>query len=208
MDHIEEIEQIKNKADLAGFNVTIPYKTSIIPFIDELDEDAKKIGAVNTVVPILKGSKRILKGYNTDKPAFKSTLKPYTEHIIGAMILGSGGAAKAVKVGLDEMQIKHITISRSGMQTYQDIDAVLLKKFNLIINCTPLGMFPDVTTYPELPYELLSSSNILYDLVYNPVETSFLKKGDVNNCICLNGLKMLELQADLSFDLWKKNAIQ
>lgn len=208
LEHIEDIKQLRNEHDLAGFNVTIPYKTTIIPFLDELDEEAKLIGAVNTVVPIYNGNEVTFKGYNTDKPAFVATIEAFIEQVKGAMVLGSGGAAKAIKVGLDDLKINHITISRTGTHQYQDIDADLLKTYNLIIHCTPLGMFPDVSTYPNLPYELLSSSNILYDLVYNPLETTFMKKGKEKNCLCLNGLKMLALQADLSFDLWKQNALQ
>jgi shikimate dehydrogenase len=207
LDQIEKIEKLRAQIDLAGFNVTIPYKTSIMPFLDELDTDAKQIGAVNTVVPISKGDGIALKGYNTDKPAFMATLEPIKEQVIGAMVLGSGGAAKAVKAGLDDLKIHHVSISRTGQLRYKDIDSKLLKNYNLIVNCTPLGMFPDTTTCPELPYEMLNSSNILYDLVYNPALTTFLQKGKHKNCFCLNGLRMLEIQADLSFELWKKNLI-
>lgn len=207
MDQIEQIEEFKKTPDLAGFNVTIPYKSSIIPFLDELDVDAEHIGAVNTVVPVQKQNQLKFIGFNTDKPAFISTLKPYLSKIKGALVLGSGGAAKAIQSGLDELNISYITISRKGESNYQSIDSGKLRMYNLIINCTPLGMYPDMSTFPDLPYHLIDSTNILYDLVYNPVESIFLKKGKMRNCICLNGLKMLEKQADLSFDLWKRNQV-
>ena len=202
LDDIQEIELLKTNPNLIGFNVTIPYKSTIIPFLDDLDGLAKDIGAVNTVKCIKRQNEINYIGFNTDQPAIIQTLIPYMDNIKGAMVLGSGGASKAVISALKHLNIDYKQISRSGPLNYSSIERRWYTDYNLIINCTPLGMFPDVDTFPNIVYTQLNSNSILYDLVYNPEETQFLIKGKENDSICLNGMKMLEIQADLAFNIW------
>jgi len=204
IDNISKVEALRKDESIIGFNVTIPYKSAILPYLDELSDEAKEIGAVNTVVVLKQEGNTKLVGYNTDKSAFEETLVPFLDQIKGAMILGTGGAAKAVKSALKYLKIKTISISRQGETTYAQISRTMVESYNLIINCTPLGMFPDNDSCPDIPYRWLNANHILYDLVYNPVETTFLMKGAKKNCKTLNGQKMLELQAELAFSLWNE----
>jgi len=199
---IQDLPNIIDK-DLMGLNVTIPYKEKIIDFLDEIDEEAKKIGAVNTI-KIIKNNK--LKGFNTDVYGFEESLRPLLEtHHKKALILGTGGASKAVAFVLQKLNIDYLVVSRNpnnDQLSYQDLTKDILKNYKIIINCTPLGTFPEVNTFPDLPYEFLSEIHILYDLIYNPPKTKFLSEGEKRGATIHNGLKMLELQAEKSWEIW------
>jgi shikimate dehydrogenase len=192
--------------ELCGLNVTIPYKEKIISYLDKIDPVAEKIGAVNTVKFIQDGSRKVLVGYNTDYYGFRNSLAPNLDsRHKNALILGTGGASKAVSFVLEEMGVKFLFVSRkpeSGELSYQDLCLSVIQKHLLIINTTPLGTFPDVKSFPDIPYDLLTPDHILYDLVYNPPETEFLRLGRLKGTKCINGQKMLELQAEKSWEIW------
>ncbi len=190
--------------DLNGFNVTIPYKERIIPFLNSISEDAKEIGAVNCVKVIKKNRQRFLKGFNTDWIGFSVSLqKNLSSPHNKALILGYGGAAKAVAFALKKIQIPFTVVSRkNNCLSYQEITKDIMLQHNIIINTTPLGMFPNIKQTPPIPYEYLNSRHILYDLIYNPAETLFLQEGKKRGCIVKNGLEMLEIQAEESFKIW------
>lgn len=193
--------------DIRGLNVTIPYKQEVIKYLEDLDPDAKRVGAVN-VIKILPGGK--LKGYNSDYYGFRTSLERWLGSDlvnIRAMILGTGGAAKAVVAVLEDCNIEIIKVSRSAGNdkfNYFDIHKSddLLKDYRLIINTTPLGMYPNVNEMPNLPYDNLTDENCLYDLIYNPDKTLFLQKGETKGCRIKNGREMLELQAERSWQIW------
>ncbi|MFK7933575.1 MAG: shikimate dehydrogenase [Saprospiraceae bacterium] len=200
---------LKNDIELFGLNVTIPYKEQVIPYLDELDEAAAAIGAVNTIQ--IKNGKT--KGFNTDVYGFKFALlnlldKSYASaniNQIEALVLGTGGAAKAVYYVLNELNIPFKTVSRSakkGDLTYTKIDQQVIEKHRLIVNTTPLGMSPNISSAPDLPYEYLTAQHFLYDLIYNPPETRFLKQGKKVGAAIANGLQMLHLQAEKSWEIW------
>lgn len=206
---IENINQLplllKNNPELIGLNVTIPYKQAVLPFLHELDPEAAGVGAVNC---IRIGNGR-LRGYNTDVYGFKESLLqliPVPFHG-KALVLGTGGAAKAVLYVLTGLGIDYITVSRSRGQAdlvYEDIDANVLNDTLLIVNTTPLGMAPNVHTVPSLPYEFLTKKHILYDLVYNPEKTLFLDHGEKQGCRIINGIPMLHLQAEKAWQIWNQ----
>lgn len=190
---------IRNEPALCGLNVTIPYKESVIKYLDDLDEDAKKIGAVNCI----KISQK-LTGYNTDSFAFEQSLKPLLkpEHR-QALILGTGGAAKAVSFILDGAKIRFRFVSRTkGDFSYSELNRQILSDSLLIINTTPLGMFPETNACPDIPYQFLTPRHLLYDLIYNPEETLFLKKGKEKGTQIKNGLEMFRLQAEKTWEIW------
>ena len=198
------LDKIKPTEGLKGLNVTIPYKEEIIPFLDELDEEALKIGAINTVKISEKGR---LKGFNTDVYGFENALKPLLKkHHDKALILGTGGASKAVHYVLEKFDITVLFVSRNpqkeGQIAYKDLSKKLLKEYNIIINCTPLGTFPEVERCPNVPFRFLDERHLLYDLIYNPSETRFLKKGKKMGCTVSNGEKMLQLQAEKAWRIW------
>lgn len=201
---IDQLNEILNTQQLRGLNVTIPYKEEVISFCDELDHSAKKIGAVN----VLKISDNKVIGYNSDYYGFKESLANWIKNTqnIKALVLGTGGAAKAVCVALDDLSIHYKAVSRSALKgeiTYKQLATTNdFKESQLIINTTPLGMFPNNERKPELPYELLNPGYYLYDLVYNPEETAFMKKGLEKGAHVKNGLEMLELQAERSWQIW------
>lgn len=205
---IEEFtDVIKNNPEIVGLNVTIPYKEQIIPFLDELDDEAREIGAVNTIKVIRTADGVKLKGYNTDIYGFKETLKPLLKmNHYKALILGTGGAAKAVeyvlkKIGLDVLYVSRNPESESE-KSYDELNDVAVKNFPVIVNSTPLGMYPKVDVCPDIPYEHLSEDNLLYDLIYNPGETLFMKKGAEQGANTQNGLGMLKLQAEKAWEIW------
>ena len=183
---IECIEQlpaiIKEHSDLKGLNVTIPYKEEVIPLLDKLDKEAEKIGAVNTI-KILKDGRLV--GYNTDHYGFAKSLADYFPlNEKTALILGTGGASKAIRYVLDAMQCDYKLVSRTPSEesiTYEDLSKEVITSHCLIVNCTPLGTFPDVHAYPDIPYTHLTKDHILFDLIYNPRETEFLKRGFASN---------------------------
>lgn len=192
--------------DLKGVNVTIPYKQEVIPFLDEISSEAEKIGAVNVIKITRLKDKIYLKGYNSDCIGFKISLEPLLkEKIKDALILGTGGASKAVAYVLSELGIKYKFVSRNpsaNQLSYSELDKSILEKHLLIVNTTPLGMYPDIKNCPPIPYQFLSSSHICYDLVYNPEETQFMKNAAEFGAIVKNGLEMLILQALASWDFW------
>ena len=201
---LENIEDIKMLFEdgINGFNVTIPYKETIIPFLDSIDEAAAEIGAVNCV----KKTKNGFKGYNTDAYGFRISLENTIEvHSINqAIILGDGGAAKAVKYVLKELQIPYFVVTRNGAFNYEDITDYLIDNVSLIVNTTPLGMYPEIDTFPDLPYESINNHHLLFDLIYNPEKTLFLKKGEERGALIKNGYEMLTLQADNSWQIWNQ----
>ena len=199
---INQIYKLTKEFNLSGLNVTIPYKESIIQFLDETDSKAKQIGAVNTI----KFFKNKMIGYNTDYIGFKKSLQNISNINIpkNALILGTGGASKAVKFALSELGIGFKTVSReknNADYTYQEIDKYIIDK-KLIINCSPVGTFPNIKDSPKIPYQYLTSENFLYDLVYNPDKTLFLKKGDEIGCFTKNGVEMLKIQAEKAWEIW------
>ena len=203
IDDISVLDSIFTKYNISGLNVTIPYKVEIMGILDKIDEEAASIGAVNTIKII--GDKKI--GYNTDHIGFERSISSLIvdKKPENALLLGSGGASKAIKYVLKKLNINHTTVSReSGKSdyTYEDIDEALIKKNKIIINCSPVGTFPEIKNCPKIPYEYLSKEHILYDLVYNPIKTLFLKKGDQIGCKTKNGLEMLEIQANESWKIW------
>jgi shikimate dehydrogenase len=189
---------------LKGLNVTIPYKEKIIPWLEELDLKAEKIGAVNTILIHRERGNIHIKGFNTDADGFIQSAD-FSKHK-HALILGTGGAAKAVAYALAEIGISFLFVSRSKRSTnhltYHDLTAEVFSRHTLIVNATPLGMFPDNDAFPPIPYHLLSKKHFLYDLVYDPEITAFLKKGSAVGATIQNGLKMLGLQAELSYQIW------
>jgi shikimate dehydrogenase len=202
---IAELPQLlQNQPELVGLNVTVPYKETVIPFLDELDEAAARIGAVNTI-KITAGK---TKGYNTDYIGFRDSLEPFypATQNSRALVLGTGGASKAVVAALQDLQINYTILSRQagqGQLTYADLTPELLKQYQLIVNTTPLGMYPAVENCPELPYEALSAQHYLYDLVYNPEQTLFLGKGKSAGAQTINGLQMLYGQAEAAWKIWQ-----
>lgn len=193
---------------LKGFCVTIPYKEEVIPFLDEIDPLAAKLGAVNSVQIIKTGDKIKLKGFNTDIYGFQESLKNFIgEKRPKALILGTGGASKAVAGGLEDLGIKYRFVSRSAKEnqfTYEELTQEIIEDYKLIVNCSPLGTFPKDDTCPNLPYQHLSKEHFLYDLVYNPAETLFMKKGAEQGAKTHNGLKMLHLQAEKNWEIWNE----
>lgn len=207
---IKELKNVlKENPELRGLNVTIPYKEQVIPYLDDLDEDARLIGAVN-VIKFTKGlfGKTKLKGYNSDIIGFKQSIEPLlTESHRKALILGTGGASKAVFQGLKQLGVGSTLVSRKPKEfciTYEEITPKTMEQYTVIVNTTPLGMFPNVNACPNIPYDLLTSKHLLYDLLYNPDETLFMKKGKEKGATVKNGLEMLLLQAFAAWEIWHK----
>lgn len=203
LSKIEEFPAlIKKHNTLKGLNVTIPYKEAIIPYLDSLNKKAERIGAVNTI----KFTKDGLKGYNTDVYGFKKSFQPFLkEGHNKALILGTGGASKAIAFVLKELGILFKYVSRRpiGDQIgYTDLNTKIISSHKVIINCTPLGTFPNTEAKPNIPYQLLTSNHLLFDLIYNPGKTAFLLSGERNGAIICNGAKMLELQAEKAWQIW------
>jgi shikimate dehydrogenase len=209
METLDGLAELLKKTDLRGLNVTIPYKKAVISHLDDLDDSsAERIGAVNTIKIFADGS---TKGYNTDYYGFKQSLVEWLDRrgescsSFQALILGNGGAAKAVQVALQDLEIVYEQVSRSpqnGCIVYEGLNEEIVSSHRLIINTTPLGTYPHVEGCPALPFEWVGNQHYLYDLVYNPAETTFLKKGKEKGATLQNGLKMLELQAEKAWDIW------
>ena len=199
-------ELISNNSDLYGLNVTIPYKSAVIKYLDFIDEQAQSIGAVNVLKLKRSGDKVVSKGYNTDIDGFRNSILPYLgERVINALVLGTGGGAKAVCYVLRKYGIKITSVDINkleGVLTYSEITDNILISNQLIVNATPLGMFPDILRKPELNYNCLNKDHILFDLVYNPELTSFLKAGKEQGCTIIGGLKMLHSQAEKAWEIW------
>ncbi|WP_053992222.1 shikimate dehydrogenase [Mangrovimonas sp. TPBH4] len=205
LETISELKTVlQNNPNLIGFNVTIPYKEQIIPLLNTLDSTAEEVGAVNTVKIQKDGS---LKGFNTDYYGFQTSLEPYLKpsHKT-ALILGTGGASKAVAYALKNLGFAYEFVSRTSKENvkfiYQDLTEDILKQYTVIVNCTPLGTHPNVNQCPDIPYDGLTSGHLLYDLIYNPEHTKFLTCGDIKGATTVNGSKMLQLQAEKAWEIW------
>lgn len=197
---------LADQPQIAGLNVTIPYKIDVLDYVDELDAAAAYIGAVNTLHISDRDGKRFIKGYNTDAFGFETSLKPLLElQHKQALIFGDGGAAKAVKYVLEQLNISYTSVLRrpqAGCLTYGDLNESLLIASKILINTTPLGTYPDVETCPDIPYQFISPQHLAYDLVYNPEETAFLKWAKAQGAKTKNGLDMLHLQAERAWTIW------
>ena len=195
-------EMLKNNPDLAGLNVTTPYKEAVMRYIDKIDNVAEEIGAVNCIV--FREGETI--GYNTDAMGFEKSLNPLlkSQHT-QALILGTGGSSKAVAYTLTQLGIPFRKVSRDktdGVLTYSDLSAEVISRHKLIINTTPVGMYPNVDEAPPIPYDGISEQHLLFDLIYNPEETRFLSIGKAHGAVVKNGFEMLQLQAEASWNLW------
>ncbi len=200
---------INNNPEIIGLNVTIPYKEQVIPFLNELNDSAKEVCAVNTIKIKRTDSGVHLKGFNTDTFGFENSLKPLIkEHHKKALILGTGGASKALKYVLNKLGIEFISASIEELKEneirYEDIDEKMINERLLIINATPLGTYPKVDAYPNIPYEFITDKHLLFDLVYNPEVTVFLKNGLKKGAAIKNGYEMLLLQAIKSYEIWNE----
>lgn len=206
---IETIEEflsiISNNPDLKGLNITIPYKETIIPYLQKLSKNSTLIGSVN-VVRFTKNGK--LKGYNSDYYGFMKSLQPLLKpHHKKALILGTGGAAKAVAFALEKLGIIYTFVSRKNIENsidYDQINSTTFDNYQIIINCTPLGTSPDTELFPPIPYNFFTLNHIAFDLIYNPEETQFLKKAKKNGAVIKNGYEMLILQAEKAWEIWNK----
>lgn len=205
LENISEFPKlIENNPNIVGMNVTIPYKESIMPCMDAIDETAAKIGAVNTIT-VSKDKK--LKGYNTDYFGFQKSISPLLKpHHKNALILGTGGASKAIAYALKNLDISFEYVSRTKkkgvLHTYNSLSEAIIKKNQIIINCTPLGTFPEIELHPDIPYEGITASHLLFDLIYNPSETKFLKLGKSQGANICNGSDMLKFQAEKAWEIW------
>ena len=204
IDNLTEV--LDSNPELKGLNVTIPYKQKVMEYLDYISPEARAIGAVNVIRVIHESKNTILKGYNSDVIGFTQSIEPMLEEYHKkALILGTGGASKAINYGLKSLGLETIFVSRyrrPGTICYEDITPEVIKEYNVIVNCTPLGMYPKTEECPFLPYEAMDEKNILYDLIYNPDETMFMKKGAEHGANVKNGLEMLLLQAFASWEFW------
>jgi shikimate dehydrogenase len=205
----ELLEVLGSNPELKGFNVTIPYKEKVIPFLDSITPEARAIGAVNVVRVSHEGTKIRLKGYNSDVIGFTKSIEPMLDRKWHqkALVLGTGGASKAIGYGLKTLGIEPVLVSRyqrPGTIQYEQITPEVIKEYNVVVNCTPMGMYPHVDECPTLPYEAMDSHTILYDLIYNPDETLFMKKGKERGADVKNGLEMLLLQAFAAWEMWQE----
>ena len=205
---IDELTEILDKTpELRGLNVTIPYKEKVIPFLDSISPEARAIGAVNVICVTHEKNKTLLKGYNSDVIGFTQSIEPMLDKKWHkkALILGTGGASKAINFGLKSLGLETVFVSRYERPEtiqYESITPEVVQEYKVIVNCTPVGMYPHFDQCPKLPYEALDSHNILYDLIYNPDQTLFMKKGAERGAMVKNGLEMLLLQAFASWEFW------
>jgi len=203
---ISRLTDLIRENDLEGLNVTIPYKSSVIQFLDKIDPEALEVGAVNVIRIKKTGGILSLSGFNSDITGIMDTLKPVmSQKVTGAIVLGTGGSSKAVCHVLRKLKVHFTIISREkkpGTLTYQELDREILGASQLIINTTPVGMYPEPEGKPDIAYSLLGPGHILFDLVYNPEITSFLKMGQERGCTVLTGLRMLYSQAEKSWEIW------
>ena len=202
-------EILDKNPELKGLNVTIPYKEKVIPFLDSVTPEARAIGAVNVIRVTHEKNKIILKGYNSDVIGFTQSIEPMIDKKLHkkALILGTGGASKAINFGLKSLGIEPIFVSRFEREntiTYQQVTPEVVKEYKVIVNCTPVGMYPHTEECPQLPYEAMDNHTILYDLIYNPDQTLFMRKGAQYGADVKNGLEMLLLQAFASWEFWNR----
>lgn len=199
------LEIISETPNLSGLNVTIPYKEKVIPLLDEIDEDAARIGAVNVIKISRTRSGLKLKGYNSDVIGFCDSIREYTDTRKNALVLGTGGAAKAICYAFEKLGVKPQLVSRhksAKTLTYEELTKADIANHKIIVNTTPLGMYPNVNTCPDIPYRFLTKDHVCYDLLYNPDETLFMKNAAGQGAIVKNGLEMLLLQAFVSYEIW------
>lgn len=206
---IEQLPSLlESKETLCGFNVTIPYKQQVFAYLDELDEAAQAIGAVNVVKVIDKEGKQYLKGYNSDYIGFTESIRPLLKpHHTRALILGTGGASKAVNFALRQMEIETLYVSRTareGIITYNDLTPELMAQHTIIVNTTPLGMHPKVNECPPIDYSTITEQHLLYDVIYNPAKTLFLQHGEEHGATISNGMDMLIGQAKAAWKIWEE----
>lgn len=206
LESIEDLPGIISaNPNLCGFNVTIPYKEAVIPYMDELDESASAVGAVNAVKVIRNGESARLVGYNTDCIGFMESIKEHVGDRKKALILGTGGVSKAVKHAFDLLGIESRYVSRSSsfdILGYYELSPSILDEYTVIVNCTPVGMHPNNDQCPDIPYSFLSAEHLIYDVIYNPQETLFMKKSREYGATAIGGEKMFELQAAASWNIW------
>jgi shikimate dehydrogenase len=206
IDSIAKFDILKQNVNLCGVSVTIPYKEQVIASLNELDQTAASIGAVNVIKFIRSNNKLVLKGYNSDVIGFKESIRPFIKtHHKKALILGTGGASKAIDFGLKEMGIDTLFVSRTpkaGMIPYHELTSERMAEYLVVVNASPVGTFPHSDECPDIPYEFLTTQHLLFDVVYNPAETLFLKKGKERGAATLNGEKMLIKQAEAAWQIW------
>ncbi len=203
IESLDCFKELVIKNNLLGLNVTIPYKSRVLDFLDYTDNTAKKIGAVNTIKII----DDKLYGYNTDVIGFEKSIKPLLDNRKDALILGNGGVSKAIQFILKKLEINYKIVSRNSSFDYSDINESFINTLDIVINTTPLGTYPKINTAPNLPYSFLNSKHLLFDVVYNPMLSLFLNKGKEQGCVIKNGLEMLQIQADESWNIWNSNKI-
>ena len=201
---LNEINSVFENKNIFGLNVTIPYKEKVIKYLDEISKEAKNIGSINTIC--INSGQKI--GYNTDIYGFSETIKTNKlNNFEKGLILGSGGVSKTVAYYFKKNNVDYKIVSRRKLKefiSYEDLENEKFEKV-LIVNCTPVGTYPNINISPNLPYSKINKTCIFFDLVYNPSETLFLKKGKTIGCKTVNGLQMLEFQANKSFELWLKS---
>ena len=208
IENIDQLQEVLDiNPDLRGLNVTIPYKEKVIEYLDSITPEAQSIGAVNVIRVTHEGKKIKLKGYNSDVIGFTKSIEPMLDKKWHqkALILGTGGASKAINYGLKSLGLETVFVSRyqrPGTIQYEQITPEVVREYNVIVNCTPLGMYPHTDECPLLPYEAMDYHTILYDLIYNPDETLFMKRGREHDAEVKNGLEMLLLQAFVSWEFW------
>ena len=209
IESLEDLEAILRKEpNLVGLNVTIPFKTAIIPMLDEVASCANSIQSVNTICVTRNSNGWSLKGANTDVIGFRESIEPHVGGHTQAMILGTGGAAKAAFHVLEDLGLECNCVSRTADEadfTYDELTADDIWEHSILVNCTPLGMYPNINQAPEIPYESITPEHVLFDMIYNPEETVFLKNGRIRGAKTINGLKMLERQAEESWKIWNNN---
>jgi len=208
LDDISKFKELIASVELSGLNVTIPYKEKVIPFLDELDNTAARIGAVNVIQFKHGNGKLVLKGYNSDAIGFETSIKPLLmPHHSKALILGTGGASKAIVYALQKLGIKTTYVSRSSRPdgyTYQELNKEIIDEYKLIVNASPVGTFPHTDECPEIPYQFIGSEHLVFDVVYNPSETLFLSKAKAQGATTINGKGMLTGQAVAAWQIWNE----
>lgn len=199
---------VQSNPSLRGLNVTIPFKKAVLEYLDDLSPEAGKIGAVNCIRIGYRSGVPVLAGYNTDAAGFIESSAPYFRPGSRALVLGTGGASRAVTYALEEAGIPFRLVSRKPQSpdilAYSELTGSMIRAFPVIINTTPLGMYPDLESCPDIPYQAIDSRHLLIDLVYNPLKTLFLQKGEQSGAACLNGLAMLHIQAERSWQIWNE----
>ena len=210
LQDLSSLLMIISEKNISGLNVTKPYKELVIPYLNEIDSIAKNIGAINCIKVLRRNNSPYLVGYNTDYYGFAQSIKPFIEPIHQrALVLGTGGASKAIyyalkNIGIDVYFVTSSDKKSSNYFKYDELNEYVLSTFKLIINCTPIGMYPEINKYPLIPYQYITTEHLLYDLIYNPEETLFLQKGKEKGAITINGLNMLKLQADKALEIWNQ----